>query len=209
MIRKVAALGMSLALMGAPLLANEGAVPTGIPHLDHVFVIMMENHAYRQIINNPNAPFINYYSRHANLATNYFGIAHPSLTNYLEVVGGSNFGVHADNSPDWHNTSCATNLSHLRFTLVENFAPFKLDASAGDMSTWRKKTHERTRQSAFAATRFAEHTENFSRAQNKTDALKRWCDIGARILVAHAEVTDFKHGRHREKTFRATAGTSS
>ena len=111
MIRKVAALGMSLALMGAPLLANEGAVPTGIPHLDHVFVIMMENHAYRQIINNPNAPFINYYSRHANLATNYFGIAHPSLTNYLEVVGGSNFGVHADNSPDWHNTSCATNLS--------------------------------------------------------------------------------------------------
>ncbi len=35
----------------------------------------------------------------------------PSLTNYLEVVGGSNFGVHADNSPDWHNTSCATNLS--------------------------------------------------------------------------------------------------
>jgi hypothetical protein len=111
MIRKVAALGMSLALMGAPLLANEGAVPTGIPHLDHVFVIMMENHAYRQIMNNPNAPFINYYSRHANLATNYYGIAHPSLTNYLEVVGGSNFGVHADNSPDWHNTACATNLS--------------------------------------------------------------------------------------------------
>src|SRR5580698_8110978 len=110
MIRKVAALGMSLALMGAPLLANEGAVPTGIPHLDHVFVIMMENHAYRQIINNPNAPFINYYSRHANTATNYFAIAHPSLTNYLEVVGGSNFGIHSDNYPDWHNLNCLPNL---------------------------------------------------------------------------------------------------
>jgi phosphatidylinositol-3-phosphatase len=111
MIRKAAALGMSLALMGAPLLANEGAVPKGVPHLDHVFVIMMENHAYRQIINNPNAPFINSYAHRANLATNYFGVAHPSLTNYLEVVGGSNFGVHADNSPDWHNTACNTNLA--------------------------------------------------------------------------------------------------
>jgi phosphatidylinositol-3-phosphatase len=102
---------MSLALVAAPLLAGEGAVPRGIPHLDHVFVIMMENHAYRQIMNNPNAPFINSYAKSTNLATNYYGIAHPSLTNYLEVVGGSNFGVHADNAPDWHNTACNTNLS--------------------------------------------------------------------------------------------------
>jgi len=29
----------------------------------------------------------------ANTATSYFAVAHPSLTNYLEVVGGSNFGV--------------------------------------------------------------------------------------------------------------------
>jgi hypothetical protein len=32
------------------------------------------------------------------------------LTNYLEVVGGSNFGVHTDNYPDWHSTSCTPNL---------------------------------------------------------------------------------------------------
>ena len=38
-------------------------------------------------------------------------MAHPSLTNYLETVGGSNFGVHSDNPPDWHNGACATNLS--------------------------------------------------------------------------------------------------
>jgi hypothetical protein len=50
--------------------AQQGAVPTGIPHLDHVFVIMMENHGYTEILNNPNAPFINKYARHANLATN-------------------------------------------------------------------------------------------------------------------------------------------
>lgn len=91
--------------------AQVGPVPKGIPHLDHVFVIMMENHGYSQILNNPNAPFLNSYAKSANLATNYFGVAHPSLTNYLEVVGASNFGVLSDNDPDFHDSVCSTNLS--------------------------------------------------------------------------------------------------
>jgi hypothetical protein len=33
------------------------------------------------------------------------------LTNYLEVVGGSNFGVRSDDYPDWHNKSCTPNLA--------------------------------------------------------------------------------------------------
>ncbi len=101
---------LSLSVSTAAI-AEEGAIPGGIPRLDHVFVIMMENHGYAQIINNPNAPFINVYARSANLATNYYGVAHPSLTNYLEVVGGSNFGVLTDNYPDWHNARCVTNLA--------------------------------------------------------------------------------------------------
>ncbi len=109
---KKAALTLGLlAAIPCTVLAQEGPVPTGIPHLDHVFVIMMENHGYREILGNGNAPFINSYAKSANLAANYFAVAHPSLTNYLETVGGSNFGVHSDNATDWHNTSCATNLS--------------------------------------------------------------------------------------------------
>ena len=109
---KIQALMISsvLALTGAGI-AQQGPVPKGITPLDHVFVIMMENHGYSEILNNPNAPFINSYAKQANLATNYFAVAHPSLTNYLEVVGGSNFGVLSDNSPDWHNASCTTNLA--------------------------------------------------------------------------------------------------
>jgi phosphatidylinositol-3-phosphatase len=91
--------------------AQVGPVPKGIPHLDHVFVIMMENHGYSQILNNPNARFLNSYARSANLATNYFAVAHPSLTNYLEAVGASNFAVLSDNDPDFHNSSCSPNLS--------------------------------------------------------------------------------------------------
>jgi hypothetical protein len=91
--------------------AGEGNVPRGVPHLDHVFVIMMENHGYNQVIGNPSAPFMNLYAKRVNLATNYYAVAHPSLTNYLEIVGGSNFGVLNDNSPDWHDATCTTNLA--------------------------------------------------------------------------------------------------
>ncbi|HTQ53619.1 MAG TPA: alkaline phosphatase family protein [Bryobacteraceae bacterium] len=101
---------LSVAAVGsAP--AAEGPVPTGVPHLDHVFVIMMENHGYTQVVNNPNTPFLNDLVNLANVGTNYFAVAHPSLTNYLETVGGSNFGVLSDNSPDWHNFDCTSNLA--------------------------------------------------------------------------------------------------
>jgi hypothetical protein len=110
---KTTALALGLLASTVPFgaFAAEGPVPHGIHHLDHVFVIMMENHGFGQIMNNPNAPFINKYAKQANLGTNYFAVAHPSLTNYLEVVGGSNFGVQTDNYPDWHSTTCTTNLA--------------------------------------------------------------------------------------------------
>jgi len=99
------------ALLGGHAHAAEGPVPGGVPRLEHVFVIMMENHGYSQIIDNPNALFINGWVKESNLATNYFAIAHPSLTNHLEIVGGSNFGILTDSDPAWHDTRCATNLS--------------------------------------------------------------------------------------------------
>ncbi len=105
----VSGLCLAMALSANP--ASAGQVPTGIPPLDHVFLVVMENHGYDEIFNNPNAPYVNAFAAHANFATNYFAVAHPSLTNYLEIVGGSNFGVLTDDAPDWHNSACQTNLA--------------------------------------------------------------------------------------------------
>jgi hypothetical protein len=110
LLKTVAAIGGICVFSAGAALAGEGGIPAGIPGLDHVWVIMMENHAYAQIVGNPSAPFTNKYMKQANAATNYFAIAHPSLTNYLEVVGGSNFGVLNDHSPDWHNGACVANI---------------------------------------------------------------------------------------------------
>jgi hypothetical protein len=112
MIRRAAILCLFVAAMVTTVRAQDRDVAKSIPHLDHVFVIMMENHGYQQVIGNPNEPYLNSLiaSGKVNLATNYFAIGHPSLTNYLEIVGGSNFGVRSDNAPNWGSTSCSPNI---------------------------------------------------------------------------------------------------
>ena len=110
MKKSTMAIAVGAALLAGTAFANEGRAPAGIAPLDHVFLVMMENHGYAQLIGNPNAPFINQYAQQANLAANYFAIGHPSLTNYLEVVGGSNFGIRSDHNPAWHDHACANNL---------------------------------------------------------------------------------------------------
>ena len=111
---------IAASIAGGSAQAAQGRVPDGIPSLDHVFVIMMENHAYGQVAGNPQAPFINAMMAKANVAKNYFAIAHPSLTNYLEVVGGSNFNNLSDQYPDWHNAACIPNMSPGKATNTDN-----------------------------------------------------------------------------------------
>jgi hypothetical protein len=110
-MKRKAVLGLSILVLAGTMFAAEGSVPAGVRHLDHVFVIMMENHGFSQIVGNPNAPFANQFMKSANSAKNYFAVGHPSLTNYLEVVGASNFGIRSDNPPDWHNATCQPNLA--------------------------------------------------------------------------------------------------
>lgn len=64
---------------------------------DHVFIIMMENTGYDTLIGNANAPFINFAAATTGLATNYFGVAHPSQPNYIGATSGALNGVVDDN----------------------------------------------------------------------------------------------------------------
>ena len=114
MMKRMATLSVFTVLLVSAVLADDDTRhSSAIPHLDHVFVIMMENHGYQQILNNPNEPYLNglIANKKVNLATNYFAVGHPSLTNYLEIVGGSNFGVRSDNAPSWHDATCTPNLA--------------------------------------------------------------------------------------------------
>ena len=61
-----------------------------------VFVILLENREYGQVIGASEAPYLNRLARRGALATHYFAISHPSLPNYLAIIGGSTFGIHSD-----------------------------------------------------------------------------------------------------------------
>jgi hypothetical protein len=104
------ALAATAALSGVAASAAERDAPVSrFGTLDHVFLIVMENQTDTGVLNNPNAPFINYYATVANQATNYFAVGHPSAPNYLEITGGSNFGVANDFWPNWVGTGCTDN----------------------------------------------------------------------------------------------------
>ncbi len=61
-----------------------------VPHFDHVFLIMMENTSYGQVIGDRrDAPYINALARRGVLLANYRAVYHPSDENYLAIASGS------------------------------------------------------------------------------------------------------------------------
>ena len=85
-------------LTAAPTTGNTaGAAATArLPAFSHIFIIVMENKGYDQVIGNAEAPYLNTLAQHYGLATNYYAITHPSLPNYLALTGGDTFGITRD-----------------------------------------------------------------------------------------------------------------
>lgn len=98
----VAALATVAGLVAAPRAVQAGApvhATSGVPRYQHIFFIMMENHSYEEIIGNSNAPAINSLANEYGLATNSWGVTHPSEPNYVAAIGGSFYGISDDASP--------------------------------------------------------------------------------------------------------------
>lgn len=67
-----------------------------LSQLDHIVIITMENKSYDEIVGNKSAPYINSLIHLYSFADNYFAVSHPSLPNYLALIGGSTFGITND-----------------------------------------------------------------------------------------------------------------
>jgi hypothetical protein len=63
------------------------------PQLPHVFVIVMENRTYSQAISGGYATQL---AAQFGVATNYRGVSHPSLPNYLALTSGSTWDITDD-----------------------------------------------------------------------------------------------------------------
>jgi hypothetical protein len=114
----VGVLHLSSALCGFSALATLTfplEAQSTFPKYDHVFLIIMENEGYNQIVGNQFAPILNALANDYGLATNYTGVADPSEPNYVAMLGGDFFGINTDD-PYWfpgHTVSAANLMSQL------------------------------------------------------------------------------------------------
>jgi phosphatidylinositol-3-phosphatase len=67
-----------------------------VPGFDHIVVILFENHGYNEVIGKSQLTNFNRLARENVLLTQYYAVAHPSLPNYLALIGGSTFGITSD-----------------------------------------------------------------------------------------------------------------
>jgi hypothetical protein len=84
------------ALLSAVVAAGDAAAAPWSP--SHIVVVIEENHAFGQVIGNPDAPFINKLAAQGALFTDAHGVAHPSQPNYLALFSGSTQGTTGDSA---------------------------------------------------------------------------------------------------------------
>jgi hypothetical protein len=109
--------------------------PSNVGALDHVFMVYMENKGYTNIVGSPNAPYINALYDAYGVATDYYALTHPSLPNYLAVLGGSDFHINWD-----CDTNCvdANNLTNTVTDAGKTWAAYEQNgggySQAGELS---------------------------------------------------------------------------
>jgi phosphatidylinositol-3-phosphatase len=92
---------------GATAGAGGGSAARG---LDHVFIIMLENHEADHVIGDPNMPYLTSLASQYGVATDYFGVTHTSEPNYIAATSGDNWWVNNDNGWSAGNQYDHTNI---------------------------------------------------------------------------------------------------
>ena len=71
----------------------------GTPRFTHIVLVILENHAYSQIVGARDAPFLNMLVASGAVMTQSYAITHPSEPNYLALFSGSTYGLTDDSCP--------------------------------------------------------------------------------------------------------------
>ena len=64
-----------------------------VPNFEHIAIIMFENKEFGSVIGNPLMPNYNKLASEYTLLTQYYAVIHPSLPNYIALMGGDTFGI--------------------------------------------------------------------------------------------------------------------
>jgi phosphatidylinositol-3-phosphatase len=99
---------------GAPTETRDGATPSNrtsgstaasatsagiVPEFQHIVVVVLENHAFGEIVGAADAPFLNDLASRGAVLTQSYAVTHPSQPNYLALFSGSTQGLTNDSCP--------------------------------------------------------------------------------------------------------------
>ncbi len=113
--------------VGVCVLSASSTLGGSTPHLprpDHIVMVIEENHSYSQIIDSPDAPYINSLAARGAVFTQSFGVTYPSQPNYLALFSGSTQGTTDNSCP---HTFTTPNLGHALLAAGLTFAGYSED----------------------------------------------------------------------------------
>jgi hypothetical protein len=84
------------ALWASTHLASATTGPPSASAPSHIVVIVMENKEGADVLGSRKSPFLNALTRRYGVATQSYGVTHPSLPNYLALTSGSTHGISSD-----------------------------------------------------------------------------------------------------------------
>jgi phosphatidylinositol-3-phosphatase len=80
--------------VATPIVASPTVEPKPlIPNFDHIVILIFENKEFGSVIGNSFMPNYNQLARDYTLLTQYYAVTHPSLPNYIAMMGGDTFGI--------------------------------------------------------------------------------------------------------------------
>lgn len=97
---------LAAACTSSPTPASGGSSPQIGPsahgaalRAQHAVVVVLENHSYADVIDSPQAPYLNSLASRGKSLTDMHAITHPSQPNYLALFSGSTHGIVDDACP--------------------------------------------------------------------------------------------------------------
>ena len=185
--------------MGVGALSAASTLDDSTPHLprpDHIVMVIEENHSFSQIIDSPDAPYINRLAAQGAVFTQSFGITHPSQPNYLVLFSGSTQGVIDNSCP---HTFTTANLGQALLAAGLTFSGYSEDLPSVGSLTCDEGLYARKHNPWVnwqdSATNGVPATANVPMTSFPTDYTK----LPTVSVIAPNQVNDMHHGKDPDR----------
>ncbi len=99
----IPSLAPSPTLPASPMMSITSTPTPVVPNFEHIIIVVFENKEFGTVMGSAKMPYFNKLAQSYTLLNQYYAVTHPSLPNYLAMIGGDTFRITFD------CTSCNVN----------------------------------------------------------------------------------------------------